>query len=68
MFVVDSADRDRIAECHDEVHRLFADEDLKNSMLLVFANKQDLSTAMTIAEVKSLLKLDSLSVPWRKLL
>ena len=66
MFVIDSADRDRIAECHDEVHRLFTDEDLKNSMLLVLANKQDLSTAMTIAEVESHLKLDSLSVPWRE--
>ena len=67
VFVIDSADRDRITECHDEIHRLFRDdENLKNSLLLVFANKQDLSTAMDIAEVKSQLKLDSLSVPWRE--
>ena len=67
MFVVDSADHDRIAECHDEIHRLCHDEDLKNSLLLVFANKQDLSSAMTIDEVKSHLKLESLDIPWRKL-
>ena len=66
MFVIDSADHDRITECHDEIHRLCGDEDLKNSLLLVFANKQDLSTAMTITEVKSHLKLESLNIPWRK--
>ena len=67
MFVVDSADHDRITECHNEIHRLCCDEDLKDSLLLVFANKQDLSSAMTINEVKSHLKLESLDIPWRKL-
>lgn len=67
MFVIDSSDHDRITECHDEIHRLFQDEELKNSSLLVFANKQDLSTAMSISEVKSHLKLDLINVPWRKL-
>ena len=66
MFVIDSADHERITECHDEIHRLCRDEDLKDSLLLVFANKQDLSAAMNIAEVESHLKLDSLDIPWRK--
>ena len=40
IFVVDSSDRDRINEAKEELHRLMHDEELKDAILLVFANKQ----------------------------
>ena len=40
IFVVDSADEERLAEARDELHKLMGEEELKDSVLLVFANKQ----------------------------
>ena len=40
VFVVDSSDRDRIKEARNELDRLMQDEELKDAVLLVFANKQ----------------------------
>ena len=37
MFVVDSADRDRIGTAKDELFEMLAEEELKDSVLLVFA-------------------------------
>jgi len=42
IFVVDSADRDRIDEARQELHRIISDREMRNALLLVFANKQDL--------------------------
>ncbi|XP_065914790.1 uncharacterized protein [Dysidea avara] len=61
IFVMDSTDRDRVSECHDELHRMLEDKDLKETVpLLVFANKQDVSTAMNADEIKCHLKLEGL--------
>ncbi|XP_065914793.1 uncharacterized protein [Dysidea avara] len=65
IFVVDSTDRDRVSECHDELHQLLEDENLKDTApLLVFANKQDVSTAMNANEIKCHLKLEGLQHPY----
>jgi ADP-ribosylation factor 6 len=42
VFVVDSSDRDRIDEARQELHRILSDREMKDCLLLVFANKQDL--------------------------
>ncbi|RUS33712.1 ADP-ribosylation factor family-domain-containing protein [Jimgerdemannia flammicorona] len=42
IFVVDSQDRDRIDEARQELHRIISDREMKDCLLLVFANKQDL--------------------------
>lgn len=42
VFVVDSQDRERIDEAKQELHRILADREMKECLLLVFANKQDL--------------------------
>ena len=42
VFVVDSQDRDRIDEAKQELHRILSDREMKECLLLVFANKQDL--------------------------
>jgi ADP-ribosylation factor 6 len=39
---VDSADRDRIDEARQELHRIIGDREMRNALLLVFANKQDI--------------------------
>lgn len=42
MFVVDSQDKDRIEEARTELHKILNDREMKECLLLVFANKQDL--------------------------
>ena len=42
IFVVDSNDRERIAEARDELNRMLAEDELREAVVLVFANKQDL--------------------------
>ena len=42
IFVVDSADLDRIDEARSELHRIVNDREMKDAIILVFANKQDL--------------------------
>ncbi|POY75722.1 putative Small monomeric GTPase [Rhodotorula taiwanensis] len=51
VFVVDSQDRDRIDEARQELHKILNDREMKDCLLLVFANKQDLPGAMTPTEV-----------------
>ena len=60
IFVVDSNDRDRISEARDELHRMLNEDELRDAVLLVFANKQDLPNAMTAAEITDKLGLHSL--------
>ncbi len=49
IFVVDSNDRDRIApEARDELQRMLNEDELKNALLLVFANKQDLPVSFSL--------------------
>lgn len=42
IFVVDCADRDRIDEARTELHRIVNDREMKDALILIFANKQDL--------------------------
>ena len=61
IFVVDSNDRDRIDAARDELHRMLNEDELRESILLVFANKQDLPNAMSAAEkalVKAVVKIE----------
>ena len=60
IFVVDSNDKDRVGEAHDELHRMLSEDELREAVVLVFANKQDLPNAMSVAEVTDKLGLHSL--------
>merc|ERR1719473_733117 len=51
IFVIDSSDRDRIEVARQELLHMLAEEEMKDAVLLVFANKQDLPNSMTAAEV-----------------
>ena len=48
IFVVDCADRDRIDEAKQELHRIVNDREMKDAIVLIFANKQDLPDGMYI--------------------
>ncbi|XP_029207679.1 ADP-ribosylation factor 1 isoform X2 [Acropora muricata] len=60
IFVVDSNDRERIAEARDELNRMLSEDELREAIVLVFANKQDLPNAMNAAEITDKLGLHSL--------
>lgn len=42
IFVVDSNDRERVSEAREELQRMLNEDELRDALLLVFANKQDL--------------------------
>ena len=60
IFVVDSNDRDRVGEARDELHRMLNEDELREAILLVFANKQDLPNAIPPAKLVHALDLNSL--------
>lgn len=63
IFVVDSNDTapDRIELAKQELHRLLQDDELRDAVVLVFANKQDLPNAMSAAELGDKLCLNQLA-------
>lgn len=42
IFVVDSSDTARVEEARSELHKIINDREMKDALLLVFANKQDI--------------------------
>ena len=58
--MIDSNDRERISECQEELQRVLCEDELRNSILLVLANKQDLPNAMSVQEITEKLGLNSL--------
>ena len=43
---MDSNDRERVAEARDELTRMVAEDELRDAVLLVFANKQVRNSAV----------------------
>ena len=52
--------RERVGEARDELQRMLNEDELRDAVLLVFCNKQDLPNAMSAAEVTEKLGLQSL--------
>ena len=64
IFVVDSSDRNRVDKAREELKKMLAEEDLKEVVLLVLANKQDIAV-MDVKEVIEKLDLASIkNRPW----
>lgn len=57
IFVIDCADRDRIDEARQELHRIINDREMRDAIILIFANKQDLPEAMKPHEIQEKLGL-----------
>lgn len=53
IFVVDCADRDRIDEARTELHRIINDREMRDAIILIFANKQDLPDGKHHDEIKN---------------
>jgi ADP-ribosylation factor protein 1 len=60
IFVIDSNDRERISEAREELQRMLNEDELRDALLLIFANKQDLPNAMNASEITDKLGLQSL--------
>lgn len=60
IFVVDSNDRERVVEAGKELQNMLQEDELRDAVLLVFANKQDLPNSMTAAELTDKLNLNDL--------
>ena len=60
IFVVDSNDRDRVDDVREELTKILSDDEMRDAVLLVLANKQDLPNSMTAAEVTEKLGLHDL--------
>lgn len=61
VFVIDSSDRERIDEARTELTRIIQDREMKDALLLVFANKQDVPGALKPEEVSRLLRLNDVA-------
>lgn len=61
IFVVDSNDRDRMGEVHEEMVKMLQDPEMPDQMqVLVFANKQDLPHAMKPVDIADKLHMSQL--------
>ncbi|KCV69383.1 ADP-ribosylation factor-like protein 1 [Fonticula alba] len=60
IYVVDSADHDRMRIAKTELFAMLEEEELKNVPLLILANKQDQDGAMSAADVSEALQLSKL--------
>lgn len=61
IFVVDASDIDRIDEARIELHRLLKEDELRDAILLIFANKQDLPNALKPMEIINCLRLNTIN-------
>lgn len=60
IYVVDSNDRARIQESALELQKVLRNDELRDAVLLVLANKQDLPNAMNVSQISENLGLTSL--------
>merc|ERR1711918_193953 len=65
IFVVDSNDRDRDEDAREELSKMLNEDEMRDAVVLVFADKQDLPNSMPVAEVTEKLGLHHMgSRPW----
>jgi signal recognition particle receptor subunit beta len=60
-MVIDSSDKERLTICRMELGKLLSHELLTQACLLVFANKQDLPNALSLADISTHLGLSEIS-------
>lgn len=65
VWVLDSADIERLQEARDTLQELLREDALQGIPLIVFANKQDMPKAMSVTEVAEGLEISSIyNRPW----
>lgn len=60
IYVIDSADTDRIELASEELSKMMNEPELENACVLVYANKQDLNSVMTPSEISQKLGMEKL--------
>jgi len=60
IFVVDSVDSDRFVTARSELMAMLQEEDLKDAVLLIFANKQDMEGSKGAAQITEALGLTTI--------
>ena len=60
IFVVDSADEERLQEAKLELDKLMGEEQLQDSILLIYANKQDMPEALSVQQIADTLELNQM--------
>jgi ADP-ribosylation factor-like protein 5B len=60
IFVIDSSDQDNYDESKTEFFKLLKNEELKSSIILIFANKQDLVSSKSVNDLITLYGLDKI--------
>ena len=61
IFVIDSNDSERMDEAKQELARIIQDREMKDALLLVFANKQDIPGALKPKDVSDALQLEKVA-------
>lgn len=51
IYVVDSSDTERVSTSRQEFHAILEEEELKDAVILVYANKQDLPGALSEVQI-----------------
>lgn len=64
VYVVDSADEERLEETTKELHLLLAEEKLQKIVVLILANKQDLANALSVDVLTEKLELEKIKQKW----
>lgn len=57
IFVVDCSDKQRLTEAQKEFGRILRSDDLRGLPVVIFANKQDVSGAVTVGEITEMFNL-----------
>lgn len=57
IYIVDSADPERIEEATEELHKVLSESELTYVPVMVFANKQDLPRALSVTELTNRMNL-----------
>ncbi|KAK0079497.1 hypothetical protein PV325_001174 [Microctonus aethiopoides] len=60
IFVIDSNNRGRFEEAQNELSKIVSERELKDALLLIYANKQDIPGCATIDEITNILSLQKL--------
>jgi small GTP-binding protein len=61
IFVIDSNDTNRIDESREVLFRLLDEDELRDSVLLIYANKQDLPDAIKPPDLADRLRINSIT-------
>lgn len=60
IYVIDSNDRERVKSAGEELASMLREDELRDAVLVVLANKQDLENAMSVDEVSKAIEFDGI--------